>query len=200
MLIAIPATLHLREERKIPETFRSCVKVFSGREDGCGVILDASPEEIIVVTAFHVAKGWNGDSRVQFHDGKRAFGQIFGGDEALDICFIGIPAEAGEDLSRYRAAAVGQLPPEPFPVYLYDPSGIRGEQRIDGEVLALKEYLYEFDRKMLFGRASVKEGMSGSAIFTDEGILAGILLAGNGEGILAGACTDDILKCYGGPF
>lgn len=197
-LLALTAYLYYREIRKIPDTIRSCVKLSTQTTEGCGVIIDRTEEEIIIATTLHVVRDWDENACAEFFDGEQAFGQIFGADEALDVCFLGIPAENVKNPSNYRPAVIGDLPEVPFPVYFYDPFAKGRVRRIEGEVSSLREYFYELDRQMVFGTARVSEGMSGSALFTEDGILAGMLSAGNEEGVFAAACTEDILKCYGG--
>ncbi len=193
----------------LPEEISACVRIVTAKGSGCGFIIEIGQEEMVVATACHVLEGYDGNSYVELYDGVRVFGQQFGADETYDVAFLGIPYEEGftkKDGDRYGSVDITSYPAiEPdTDCRIPDITGSFTDPLIyEGKILSEGEYFYELDRVLMRGSVSPVsgsypgEGMSGSPVFSSDGTLLGMLVAGNEDGIIAGVTVSDIARCYG---
>lgn len=183
-----------RRRTNIYEACKSqCVYVCTNEGYGRGVVFEINNDEIVIATALHVSRDWGEGSYIRFVDGTRAFGQRFGADEYYDVEFISVPlTEALEStIEKLKTVRVDEESKElPLECVCFD-----DEARIDGKVLSMDEYMYEFDKKMMYGNMKVGEGMSGAPVFDTSGNFLGLVLAGNENGVFAAVKYENIKKC-----
>lgn len=191
-MVFIFATYLFERSRIYERCKSSCVYVCTKGGYGRGVILEVSDSEIVVATAHHVSSDWDEDGYIEFVDGTRAFGQRFGADEHYDVEFISVPIDEVSSDTIEKITPVSYVNQNATKCISFS-----GDKVIKGDVISYDEFMYEFDKQMMYGRMKVDEGMSGAPIFDTKGQLLGMILAGNDEGDFAAVNSMDILKCLG---
>ena len=96
LAILFSAVYILITGRDISHIFRenysgSQVRIYTSKACGTGTIIEDNDTEILIVANLHLLIDWDENGYVVFADGQQAFGQIYGGDEDLDICFLSVP-------------------------------------------------------------------------------------------------------------
>lgn len=206
--------------------YYSCVTIYTEGGYGSGVIIEINDEEIVVASNLHVLSDWNENGYVVFANSTKAFGQIFGADEARDVCFLSIPLEdvyreyGSEPVKELRAAdfeesigmneafkessdagsgsdaAINASNDSGFDFYTYSVTE-NDNTVIEGRIVSRTTFFYELDRSLMEGRcADIKEGMSGAPIFNEKNELCGIICAGGDNNIIACVGAEDIQKAY----
>ena len=66
-----------------------------------------------------------------------------------------------------------------------------------GSVVEYSTYIYDIDKVMMLCKCEVHEGMSGAGVFDSDGMLLGIVEAGNDSGDMVVIGVEDIMKCLG---
>ena len=178
----------------------SCVRIYTSIGYGSGMIYNIDNNEVLIATADHVLEGFNENSYIEFADGAKAHGYICSEDDINDIGILSIPVMniPEESLHNIKQVYITRDVLASEPEYLEDDyldecimydlfpkDGII--VFVDGNIMSMNEYIYDFDRHMLHGISTqVTEGMSGSPIFAKDGHLLGMLLGGNDKGDFVG--------------
>lgn len=193
----------------------SCVRIYTKSECSTGFIIRKDEESIVIVASLHGLDSYGEDSQIVFFDGSASFGQVFGSNEELDAGFVEIAA-GDVDSDTFMKLAPVVLPDtdqytgsmtdkgstvDITKIYSYDlyAAGSLKDalkyERFEGELISADEYIYDYDRNMLFGRLDrVNDGMSGSPVFNADGECLGMIVAGNDDGSFAGVFIRDILN------
>ena len=203
---------------------RACCRIYTKSQCSSGFIVFKDSEKVVIAATLHGLSDYGEGSEVIFFDGSSAFGQVFGSDDELDVGFIeiaisdidketadGLECVSGSDDGGSRKDAVdeaasnetqnGGLVDITRQIYAYDlyPEGSSKKdpkvRRYEGELISEDQYLYDYDRTMLFGKLErVNDGMSGTPVFSEDGKCLGMIVAGNDDGQFAGLFYDEIMK------
>lgn len=183
---------------------KRCVRIFTDKGCGSGVILEVTDDKVLVVSNLHVLSDWNENGVVEFMNGTRCFGQVFGADEDYDLCFLEIPRSelANADLYDYLKdesmqsfrKAINDNSMDTVDFHTYYLFGNSGASCLHGKVSLKKEYIYELEKDMLIGKCETFEGMSGAPAFDDAGNLIGIICAGGDNDTVIIVAYEDIAK------
>ncbi len=203
------------------EDLRACCRIYTKSQCSSGFIVYLDRERVVIAASLHGLSDWGEGSEVVFFDGSSAFGQVFGSKEELDVGFIEVAAaDIGESIYAWLVCAEGtkEKPGDENlnettdsgsdeavnitrRIHAYDlfPEGSSKNDprsvKYVGELISEDEYLYDYDRTMLFGKLErVNDGMSGTPVFSDEGKCLGMIVAGNDDGQFAGIFYDEIMK------
>ncbi len=185
------------------EDLGACCRIYTKSQCSSGFIVYSDSDRVVIAASLHGLNDWGEGSEVVFYDGSSAFGQVFGSNEDLDIGFIEVAAaDIGKDTLKGldKVSGIGSVNITKT-IHAYDlfPEGSSKKDprsvEYEGELISEDEYLYDYDRTMLFGKLEcVNDGMSGSPVFLDDGKCLGMIVAGNDDGQFAGIFYDDIMK------
>lgn len=185
------------------ENVRKCVVgIRMGNAYGSGIILQMTPEHIVIATNKHVLDYWEDDTGyVQFYQGYAADGHILDVSEQYDIGFLTIEneqlgfvalqslyyARCSEDVYRKLEAQ-----DEIFCV-----GGIREEEDYyPGTVEDIWVYIDELEGYMLQADGEAIPGMSGGGTFDAKGNLVGMVTAGSLNAETASIPLPVLLEAY----
>lgn len=204
----------------------TAVQLNAGSLLGSGVIFSLDENEMVIVTAAHVAAD-AGEVSIRFSDGSYAESSDIWKSDAADVAFISLPAgklpkEAIEDgirqVSPQEDVEDGfqeELPAgnqemcavtvdkESFDS-LKNGDGIvvmgsadgTGANAYEGNILETWIYMEDFEQYMILARTYAFPGMSGGGIFDLQGYFIGILCGGNEENDIAVLPLSIILSEY----
>lgn len=156
---------------------------------GSGVIWAAEEDVLTVATAAHVTEN-NLPLTVQFGQGDPLEAQLFYVSDRVDVAFLEVSLrearaqgiiwqEAWQDKAVCDEMEAGQA------LWIMGSIEEAADRNYSGSVTEPWIYLEDFDNYMLLGHAYAIPGVSGGGVFTQEGILVGILCGGNDEDEIA---------------
>lgn len=178
----------------------STVRVITDSIVGSGMIYEIEDENVLIVTAGHVAEN-TCKCRISFYDDTQCEGTVIKSDSSPDIALIEVASaalskETSDGLAKtksYGKAASNDAGKIPKDFWCVVPEGMKsGQTLIKGTVESKEEYFYELDATLMMGYMEAYEGYSGSPMFDEYGTIIGIITAGSQEGIVAGVGTDEI--------
>ena len=190
----------------------SQVRIYTSKACGTGTIIEDNDTEILIVANLHLLIDWDENGYVVFADGQQAFGQIYGGDEDLDICFLSIPkADITKKLDRTVKPAHIRYTVDSenkdkdkdkdeimsgSDIYVYNlyADSKRRPKQVWGKVVEASTYIYDIDKVLMLCKCEVESGMSGAGVFDEDGNLLGIVVGGSAENDMVAAPIDDIMK------
>ena len=203
---------------------RACCRIYTKSQCSSGFIVFKDSEKVVIAATLHGLSDYGEGSEVIFFDGSSAFGQVFGSDDELDVGFIEIAISdidretavslehvsgpddgaSHKDAVNEEASIVAQdndLVDITNQIYAYDlfPEGSSKSdpkaKRYEGELIFEDQYLYDYDRTMLFGKLErVNDGMSGTPVFSEDGKCLGMIVAADDDGQFAGIFYDEMMK------
>lgn len=162
---------------------QATVKIQGEQWQGSGVVWSVEENVLVIATAAHVVRD-NGLLTVQFAQGEPLESRLRFISDKVDAAFLEVSLEKIEE---------GEIP---WQAALWDREAcsdletgqelwIMGsieeaaDRTYSGSVTQPWIYLEDFENYMMLGQAYVIPGTSGGGVFTQEGILVGILCGGN---------------------
>lgn len=162
---------------------QATVRIQGEQCQGSGVVWSVEENVLVIVTAAHVVRD-NGLLTVQFAQGDPLESRLRFISDKVDVAFLEVSLEKIEE---------GEIP---WQAALWDREACSGletgqelwimgsieeaaDRTYSGSVTQPWIYLEDFENYMLLGQAYVIPGTSGGGVFTQEGILVGILCGGN---------------------
>lgn len=176
------------DEEKPQFDLRQCIlQVQTDTQLGSGVLWEKSEEEWIVVTAAHVVKGLAEADLYLVKEDKMLQAKVTEVN-GLDMAFLTVPISSGEDAltDKYEAITLPDDSVQEKEEVLaagYNPYGELCQY--EGTVIDDWIYVEDFDNYMLICDCQAQAGMSGGAVVTADGGLAGLICGENKEGTLA---------------
>lgn len=174
----------LSEEDLLQELVLPTVMITVGEFHASGVIIDKSDEEIVIASVAHLLSGYD-QGIITFSDMHVGFGNVFYCNEADDICLLRIP-RTDFDEAYYESLKYAAIDLQAYENLTKDDtliiagSAISGVNSIfKGTFKAKDYYVPEFDQYMIYMYCDIFEGMSGSAVYTEDGFLIGLLAGGS---------------------
>ena len=187
----------------------SQVRIYTSKACGTGTIIEDNDTEILIVANLHLLIDWDENGYVVFADGQQAFGQIYGGDEDLDICFLSVPKvditkKLGRKVKpahiRYTVDSENKDKDKDeimsgSDIYVYNLyADSKRPKQVWGKVVEASTYIYDIDKVLMLCKCEVESGMSGAGVFDEDGNLLGIVVGGSAENDMVAAPIDDIMK------
>ena len=187
----------------------SQVRIYTSKACGTGTIIEDNDTEILIVANLHLLIDWDENGYVVFADGQQAFGQIYGGDEDLDICFLSVPKvditkKLGRKVKpahiRYTVDSENKDKDKDeimsgSDIYVYNLyADSKRPKQVWGKVVEASTYIYDIDKVLMLCKCEVESGMSGAGVFDEAGNLLGIVVGGSAENDMVAAPIDDIMK------
>ncbi len=175
------------EERK--EVLPALVKIHGTVASGSGSIFGVTADNVIIVTAGHVLEG-NEELYVTFFHGKEIPCEILEISDRVDVGFVTVKASdlSKEDIEILRRVRIETEVYENLEknalLFMADISG-EESRMIEGGVVEKSKMLPEFSVPMIYADGAASKGMSGSAVFDEDGYFIGILVAATEYGELA---------------
>lgn len=150
---------------------------------GSGVIWAAEEEMLVIATAAHVTED-NSPLTVQFGYGEPLEARLCHVAVGVDVAFLEVSLEeigkqeiiwqtARQDREVCNKLETGE------PLIIMGSVEESADRTYGGHVTDPWIYMEDFDNYMLLGHAYAIPGVSGGGVFTQDGILVGILCGGN---------------------
>lgn len=150
---------------------------------GSGVIWAAEEEMLVIATAAHVTED-NSPLAVQFGCGEPLEARLCHVAAGVDVAFLEVSLEeigrqeiiwqtARQDKEICDKLEAGE------PLIIMGSVEETADRTYGGSVTEPWIYMEDFDNYMLLGHAYAIPGVSGGGVFTQDGILVGILCGGN---------------------
>lgn len=174
---------------------------------GSGIILEMTPERIIIVTNKHVLEYWEDEiSYVQFPQGYFTGAKMLAVSEEYDIGFLEVSCTEFDyqeleqiryvhyDEELYQTLQSGD---EMFCAGAEDV--VSAETTADfyqGSIADTWRYIEEFEEYMLYGYGYAREGMSGGGSFDARGNFIGIISGATMSGETASVPLPLIIEAY----
>lgn len=162
---------------------RATVQVRGPKYLGSGVIWAAEGDVLVIATAAHVTED-NSPLTVQFGRGDPLETRLWHVAERVDVAFLEVSLEevrrqeivwqtAWQDKECCDRLEAGET------LRIMGSIEESADRTYGGSVTEPWIYLEDFDNYMLLGQAYAVPGVSGGGVFTQDGILVGILCGGN---------------------
>lgn len=159
------------------------VQIKGSKYLGSGVIWTAAEEVLVIATAAHVAED-NEPLTVQFGQGDPLKARLCRVSDQVDAAFLEVSLEelgrqeiiwqtARQDKESSDRLEAGE------PLLIMGSIEESGDRTYSGSVTDPWIHLEDFDNYMLLGQAYAIPGVSGGGVFTQDGILVGILCGSN---------------------
>lgn len=174
----------LSEEDLLHELVLPTVMITVGEFHASGVIIDKSEDEIVIASVAHLLEGYD-QGIVTFSDMHVGFGNVFYCNEKDDICLLKIPRKDFDEsyYETLKCAAIDLKAYEDLErddTLIIAGSAISGVNSVfKGTFKAKDYYVPEFDQYLIYMYCDIFEGMSGSAVYTEDGYLIGLLAGGS---------------------
>lgn len=150
---------------------------------GSGVIWATGEDALVIATAAHVTED-NSPLAVQFGQGDSLEAWLCYVSEQVDVAFLEVSLEevcrqeiiwqtARQDKESCDRLEAGE------PLLIMGSIEESADRSYSGSVTEPWIYLEDFDNYMLLGHAYAIPGVSGGGVFSQDGILVGILCGGN---------------------
>ncbi len=150
---------------------------------GSGVVWAAYEEALVIATAAHVTQD-NSPMTVQFGQGDPVEARLIYASDQVDVAFLEVSLQELEvqgiawQAARQNRETCEQLKAGQ-PLWIMGSIEEAADRVYGGSVVDPWIYIEDFDNYMLLGHAYAIPGVSGGGVFTQEGILVGILCGGN---------------------
>ncbi|MCR5722382.1 MAG: trypsin-like peptidase domain-containing protein [Lachnospiraceae bacterium] len=188
----------LTEEELIKMLQKPTVMITVGSSHASGVIVKNDASGVVIATVTHLMTGFD-QGIIRFFDGHAGFADVVYSDEATDITLLFIKRSDMDeafadslvpavcDRTAYDAMAVDDT------IYVVGSAVSTAANVMKGKFKAFDYYVPEFDQYLLYLYCDVFAGMSGSGVYTDGGVLCGIVAGGSEEGETVAIPLTDIL-------
>lgn len=188
----------LTEEELIKMLQKPTVMITVGSSHASGVIVRNDVSGVVIATVTHLMEGYD-QGIIRFFDGHAGFADVVYSDEATDITLLFIKRSDMDeafadslvpavcDRETYDAMAVDNT------VYVVGSAVSTAANVMKGTFKAFDYYVPEFDQYLLYLYCDVFAGMSGSGVYTDTGVLCGIVAGGSENGETVAIPLTDIL-------
>lgn len=175
------------DEKSQPNLQQCILQVQTGTQLGSGVLWEKSEDEWIVVTAAHVVKGLSEADLYLVKDDRILQAKV-AEVNGLDLAFLTVNTTSVEEAmaQKYSPISISADSVQEKEAVLaagYNPYGELCQY--EGTVMDDWIYVEDFDNYMLLCDCPAQAGMSGGAVVTAEGCLAGLICGENKEGTLA---------------
>lgn len=175
------------DEKSQPNLQQCILQVQTGTQLGSGVLWEKSEDEWIVVTAAHVVKGLSEADLYLVKDDRILQAEV-AEVNGLDLAFLTVNTTSVEEAmaEKYSPISIPADSVQEKEAVLaagYNPYGELCQY--EGTVMDDWIYVEDFDNYMLLCDCPAQAGMSGGAVVTAEGCLAGLICGENKEGTLA---------------
>lgn len=175
------------DEKSQPNLQQCILQVQTGTQLGSGVLWEKSEDEWIVVTAAHVVKGLSEADLYLVKDDRILQAEV-AEVNGLDLAFLTVNTTSVEEAmaQKYSPISISADSVQEKEAVLaagYNPYGELCQY--EGTVMDDWIYVEDFDNYMLLCDCPAQAGMSGGAVVTAEGCLAGLICGENKEGTLA---------------
>ena len=150
---------------------------------GSGIVWAAYEEALVIATAAHVTQD-NSPMTVQFGQGDPVEARLIYAAEQVDVAFLEVSLQELEAQGiAWQVAWQNRETCEQLktgePLWIMGSIEEAADRAYGGSVVDPWIYIEDFDNYMLLGHAYAIPGVSGGGVFTQEGILVGILCGGN---------------------
>ena len=150
---------------------------------GSGIVWAAYEEALVIATAAHVTQD-NSPMTVQFGQGDPVEARLIYAADQVDVAFLEVSLQeleaqgiawqvAWQNRETCERLKAGE------PLWIMGSIEEAADRAYGGSVVDPWIYIEDFDNYMLLGHAYAIPGVSGGGVFTQEGILVGILCGGN---------------------
>lgn len=174
------------EENREVQT-KSILQVQTDTRLGSGVLWDKQKEEWIVVTAAHVVEGLQ-EAEVYLVQEDKILPARVRGVKGLDLAFLIVSVDLLDEKVERGYSPVRQMTDnikEGTIIYTKGYNSYGELCEYSGKVLGDWIYVEDFDNYMHICDCQAIPGMSGGAVVTENGGLAGLICGENDKGILA---------------
>lgn len=187
----VPETVtvgEISEDEKTQTDLQQCIlQVQTDTQLGSGVLWEMREDEWIVVTAAHVVKGLSEADLYLVKDDRILQAEV-AEVNGLDLAFLTVNTTSVEEamVEKYSPISISADSVQEKEAVLatgYNPYGELCQY--EGTVMDDWIYVEDFDNYMLLCDCPAQAGMSGGAVVTAEGCLAGLICGENKEGTLA---------------
>ena len=187
----VPETVtvgEISDDEKTQTDLQQCIlQVQTDTQLGSGVLWEKREEEWIVVTAAHVVKGLS-EADLYFVEDDRILQAEVAEVNGLDLAFLTVNTTSVEEavVEKYSPISILADSVQEKEAVLaagYNPYGELCQY--EGTVIDDWIYVEDFDNYMLLCDCPAQAGMSGGAVVTAEGCLAGLICGENKGGTLA---------------
>lgn len=178
----------ITDDEKSQPNLQQCVfQVQTDTQLGSGVLWEMREDEWIVVTAAHVVKGLSEADLYLVKDDRILQAEV-AEVNGLDLAFLTVNTTSVEEAmaEKYSPISISADSVQEKEAVLaagYNPYGELCQY--EGKVMDDWIYVEDFDNYMLLCDCPAQAGMSGGAVVTAEGCLAGLICGENKEGTLA---------------
>ncbi len=178
----------ITDDEKLQPNLQQCVfQVQTDTQLGSGVLWEMREDEWIVVTAAHVVKGLSEADLYLVKDDRILQAEV-AEVNGLDLAFLTVNTTSVEEAmaEKYSPISISADSVQEKEAVLaagYNPYGELCQY--EGTVMDDWIYVEDFDNYMLLCDCPAQAGMSGGAVVTAEGCLAGLICGENKEGTLA---------------
>lgn len=177
------------------------VRILCEEKSGSGVIYTASDGQIYVITAAHVLGGQE-NICIRFAGKEAAAGTLLPVSTedcvfvaGLDLAFLRFAGEVLDERSLPASTGAGITAEEDAAQVVrllgYDQAGAL--QSMDAVLVEDWIYLEDFQNYMMLLAGEALPGMSGGGVFSEEGLLLGIICGEDAEGHIA-VLTEDVIQ------
>ena len=162
---------------------QATVQIKGPRYIGSGVIWAVYEDTLVVATAAHVTEE-NCPMTVQFDRGDPLHASRLLASDQVDVAFLELSLQEIEEqeiewqAARQDKEICDRLEPGQ-PLWIMGSIEEAADRAYEGSVAEPWIYIEDFDNYMLLCHAYAIPGVSGGGVFTQEGILVGILCGGN---------------------
>lgn len=175
------------DEKSQPNLQQCVLQVQTDTQLGSGVLWEMREDEWIVVTAAHVVKGLSEADLYLVKDDRILQAEV-AEVNGLDLAFLTVNTTSVEEAmaEKYSPISISADSVQEKEAVLaagYNPYGELCQY--EGKVMDDWIYVEDFDNYMLLCDCPAQAGMSGGAVVTAEGGLAGLICGENKEGTLA---------------
>lgn len=159
------------------------VQIRGSKYLGSGVIWAAEEDVLVIATAAHVTED-NSSMTVQFGTGDPVEARLCHSSDQVDAAFLEVSLEAVRrqeiiwQTARQDKEVCDRLEAGE-PLIIMGSVEESADRVYSGSVTESWIYMEDFDNYMLLGHAYAIPGVSGGGVFTQDGILVGILCGGN---------------------
>ncbi len=199
----------------------SCVRIQLGTRYGQGTITSIDKDEIRILTAAHLFRGYDENSSIYsiFYNGVVKEAKLLYADKNVDVAIISVSTSDIDpaDLIQLKSAPVSETAfnafeksekeivfaldsepcSDPAKNQHYDYYG-RGtkvaENYIYGTAINTNILVKNFGYKMIYAKCSAHEGMSGGGVFDIHGNLVGVLAGGTENDEMVAVRLADVIK------
>ncbi len=161
------------------------VQIYMNQVGGSGVIWRQEEEQLVIVTAAHVLAEDSGQVQITFADGYSVESSEYTIEASADVAFVYVPVEkipqecinaycrVNVDKGKYDEITSGDI------VIACGSVSEPGGEAYEGILIENWIWIEDFNQYMMLAKLVVESGMSGGAVFDEEGYFLGILCGVN---------------------